>query len=532
MRANEQEFLERRIVTGLIVSKDFIDRVQRFWDSSLLESSEIRLIADWCMDYYRKYNQAPDSNIESIYISALKKSSISKSQAEYIEELLNSLSDEYGRDTQFNAAYLYDQTVAYLKARELVRHNEEVQALIEEGRVEEAERLQLSYTPTIIEDNEIGLDLSSPEALERVERAFSETKQNVLTYPGALGQMWNEHLVRGGFVSFLAPEKRGKTFWLLELSLRAIRQRANVAFFEAGDMTESQMLKRICIYVARRSDRERYCQERFSPIGDCVHNQLNTCKRKDRNCDHGIFDGVNPEEFARNFGEFINLDVLSEKFEEFPDYEPCDSKSCEKRWGSVWLRKMKKTSPLTADEAKKSLQAFFKRYRRRFKLATAPAGTLTVTQIRKHLNDWERYDGFVPDVIAIDYADLLSASDGKVNEFRHQQDHIWKSLRALSQERHALVLTATQADADSYRKGTLSLSNFSEDKRKYAHVTAQYGLNQDPHGREKKLGIMRINEIVVREGEFSADNEVTVLYDLSIGRPFLESFGRNGYVKS
>jgi len=222
---------------------------------------------------------------------------------------------------------------------------DEIKALIEEGRVEEAERLQLSYTPTIIEDNEIGLDLSSPEALERVERAFSETKQNVLTYPGALGQMWNEHLVRGGFVSFLAPEKRGKTFWLLELSLRAIRQRANVAFFEAGDMTESQILKRICIYVARRSDRERYCQERFSPIGDCVHNQLNTCKRKDRNCDHGIFDGVNPEEFARNFGEFINLDVLSEKFEEFPDYEPCDSKSCEKRWGSVWLRKMKKTSP-------------------------------------------------------------------------------------------------------------------------------------------------------------------------------------------
>ena len=94
------------------------------------------------------------------------------------------------------------------------------------------------------------------------------------------------------------------------------------------------------------------------------------------------------------------------------------------------------------------------------------------------------------------------------------------------------MLTATQADAESYKKGTLSLTNFSEDKRKYAHVTAQYGLNQDPYGREKKLGVMRINEIVVREGEFSADNEVYVLQDLTMGRPYLESFRRSGGAKA
>jgi hypothetical protein len=179
---------------------------------------------------------------------------------------------------------------------------------------------------------------------------------------------------------------------------------------------------------------------------------------------------------------------------------------------------------LTAKKAKEELSRFFHKYRRRFKLATYPAGTLTVSEMKKCLNSWEKYDGFVPDVIVVDYADILSADDGRVNEYRHRQDHIWKNLRALSQERHALLVTATQADAESYKKGRLSLSNFSEDKRKLSHVTAQYGLNQDPQGREKKLGIMRINEIVVREGEFSTDNEVYVLQDLAAGRPFLESF--------
>jgi len=125
-------------------------------------------------------------------------------------------------------------------------------------------------------------------------------------------------------------------------------------------------------------------------------------------------------------------------------------------------------------------------------------------------------------VIIIDYADLL-VPEVKM-DFRHQQNEIWKGLRSLSQEKHALVVTATQADAKSYEADLLKLKNFSEDKRKYAHVTACYGLNQDKDDREKGMGIMRINEIVIREGEFSNRNEVKVLQNLRRGRPFLTSY--------
>ncbi len=519
----ENEFIERRIVTGLIVSTDYWVRVRRIWNPELFESPELRMVAEWCVEYQEKYCKAPGINIEGIYMEKLKSGGLSSADAEYIEELLGSLSDEYDRDEQFNSAYLYDQTVKYFKSRELEQHNQEVQALIDEGRVEEAEQLVRSYSPTVLDDTDIGLDLSSEEAEERIERAFSETAQNVLTYPGALGEMWNEHLVRGGFVTLLAPEKRGKTFMLLEMGLRAIRQGYNVAFFEAGDMTEEQILRRICIYISRRSDKEKYCKERFCPVGDCVYNQFDLCDRPDRNCDFGIFDN-SLETFKNNIENFQDFEVLKQKYEEFPDYEPCDSHTCDKRWGAVWLKKVPERKPLTAEDAKKEVKRFFKKYRRRFKLVTYPAGTLTVSEIRRCLDNWERLSGFVSDIVIVDYADLLSASDGEVKEFRHRQDHIWKSLRALSQERHVLVLSATQADAESYKQDRLSVSNFSEDKRKLSHVTAQYGLNQDPSGREKKLGILRINEIVVREGEFSPDNEVCVLQDLATGRPFLESF--------
>jgi len=113
-------------------------------------------------------------------------------------------------------------------------------------------------------------------------------------------------------------------------------------------------------------------------------------------------------------------------------------------------------------------------------------------------------------------------------EFRHQQNEIWKALRGLSQERRKgiqpLIITATQADANSYDRDLLRLKNFSEDKRKYSHVTAMYGLNQDPHGREKKIGIMRINELVLREGAFDDNRVVYILQNLKRGQPYLGSY--------
>lgn len=524
MRERSEGFIERRIITGLIVSKEYLDRVQSFWNPSFLESTEFRIVAGWCIEYYKQYKKAPDMDIQSIYMEKLKAGNFSKAQAEYIEEVLDDLSSEFGRDTQFNASYLYDQTINYFKSQELAQHNERLEDLIAAGKVEEAELLANSYKTSVLNTLSVGIDLSSKEAMDRMEAAFTEDTQRVLSYPGALGYMWNEHMVRGGFVAFLAPEKRGKTFLLMEIALRGISQRANVAFFQAGDMTEASQLKRIGVYLARTSDRERYCVSHYQPVGDCVFNQLDTCTRKDRNCDHGIFNDT-LENFQKNKKNIITLDNLKKKAEEFPDYEPCDSMSCPHRKGSVWIKQIKAKEPLTARKAVIATKKFFRKYKRNFKLVTYPAGTLSPNEMERCLQVWEKEEGFVPDIILVDYADIMAAdSDGGVSEFRHKTNSIWQGLRGLSQKQYALLVTATQADADSYKQGKLGLGNFSEDKRKYAHVTAMYGLNQDPDGREKKLGILRVNELVVREGEYNNNNEVHVLQDLYAGRPYIESF--------
>lgn len=309
---------------------------------------------------------------------------------------------------------------------------------------------------------------------------------------------------------------------MLDLAFRSLRQKSNVAFFQAGDLTEGQFLRRIAIHVARRSDEERYCQAYWRPVGDCELNQHDDCDRADRECDHGVYAAGQHKAWLEDRGAFENLKSLSDLATQYPDYRPCDSSACRNRRPCVWLIREKARTPLTGPAASAAVRRFFERHRRRFRLATYASDTLTVEEVNSCLGEWERQDGFVPDVIVVDYADLIAAPS--VQEFRHRQDAIWKGLRGLSQRWHALVVTATQADSDSYVSSLLRMKNFSEDKRKLGHVRAMYGLNQDPSGREKELGIIRVNPIVVGEGAFSVLDQVIVLQDLRTGRPFVESF--------
>jgi hypothetical protein len=220
----------------------------------------------------------------------------------------------------------------------------------------------------------------------------------------------------------------------------------------------------------------------------------------------------------------ISKEMIVEAMENYPDYKPCHNclKYKTNRWGSPWLKKIQITDVLTPKTAVMAVKKFFIKYKREFRISTHANGTLSVKGIVNILKAWEKDDNFVPDLILIDYADIL-ISDAKT-EFRHQQNEIWKALRGLSQAKPWLVVTVTQADAKSYEAHSLKLSNFSEDKRKYAHCTSFYGLNQDPHGREKKIGVLRINELMIREGEGLTSNEVFVLQNLKLGKPFLTSF--------
>jgi hypothetical protein len=464
------------------------------------------------LQHWRTFNQAPGRDIEAIYRER-RRELASEDDEKIFEQVLGSLSDEYER-THFNHEYLLEQTKTYFRERALAGHAEELQGLLERGDVSAAEARASSFLPIETAQALSYLDPFSQQASPAIREAFRARRRPLIEYPKALGDFWNLEFIRGAFVAFMGREKVGKTFLLLDVAMRAARGGCNVAFFQAGDMTESQQIRRIAIYLAQRSDQEKYCQNLWEPKVDCVHNQDDSCSRPQR-------EQAQESVVETRQGLEWTYDELVAAAKNFPEHMPC--RNCSHLVGAPWLGAMRPRTAITGPEAEKEMVKWQRRYGRRFRLSTHVNETLTVQQISSLLTQWERESGWVADVVIIDYADLLTTeSDVSKQDFRQQQNRIWQRLRALSQARHCLVVTATQAKATAYKKSLLDLSDYSEDKRKYAHVTAMYGLNQTAD--EKRIGLMRINALLLRDSDFSTDRPITVLQRLQTGRAILGAF--------
>lgn len=506
------KFLERKILIGLIASDQFIRAIAPIWSIHYMQASTAKLLASWCIDYFERYNKSPYQEIDSIFTEKIR-DGMDADDIDYVGEILESLSEEYS-ETDTNIEYLIDQTRQYFTTQKLKLYAESILDRIDEGDIVSAEQEAMTYIPSDDEDGISSIvDPFTSAAL--IREAFTEQNETLIKFPKALGQFWNDQLVRGGFVAITGPEKRGKSYWLMEFAMRAMMTGNNVAFFQAGDMTEKQQIRRMAIYLTKRSDRERYCGERYIPCVDCWYHQTDTCDHLDREESDGyLFHDVQEQ-------KLITHDMLMEALEEHPDHAPC--RNCKDIRGAVWLEKQDAVKPLTWKDAYKSMRDWRKRYNRRFKLVTYPNETLTMQEINNLLNLWERQEDFKPDVILIDYADILAPDQDSARlDGRAQINKIWQRMRRLSQEKQCLLITATQAAASSYEKETITLTDFSEDKRKYAHTTATYSLNQTDE--EKKIGIMRLGELMIRESEFDRTRQVKVLQCLQRGRPFIGSY--------
>lgn len=496
---------ERQILTYMIIDDRFLKEVETIYDRDLVETSFVNLIADWCFEYFTQYGKSPGRHIQQLY-EQWDKEHPDDEWSDIIGDFLLSMSSEYERADKSNTDYLLDKAERFFEAKNLKLLAEEILEDLETDNVADAERRVESFKK-VERPSSSGINPFTDE--EAIRAAFEEKSEPLFIFPDALGAMINDQLTRDAFIGIMAPEKRGKSWWLMEFAIRAAKSRCNVAFFQVGDMSEHQMIIRKHVYIAQKSNKEKYCGEFLLPILDCKYNQIDDCIREERKTHFGIVDGEG-EKFP---------------FEEVEEYEVCTSckvKSPMNFKGAVWYEKINVEEPLDWREGLELGQRFAKRLKGRdYKLSTHPNRSINVRGLKSILDNWESKEGFIADVIVIDYADILAPEDSR-KEFRHQQNETWQALRALSQERHCLVVTGTQADAASYGKKSISLSHFSEDKRKYAHVTMMVSLNQTPE--EKREGIMRIGQLVVREDDFDIASKVKIIQCLRIGRPHLASY--------
>lgn len=501
--------IEKQIVTAMIVSDKFLKDVRSIYADDLMAIPFARTTARWCLDYFETYGKAPGIHIQDLFDSH-RRNGLDGEQAPLIEEFLADISDEYERSETINAQYLLDRAEERFDSRNQELLMADVRALHAESKYKEADELIRTYKRVELPSTH-GIEPLTDEAA--IDEAFDDSGKDILfELPGELGRLIGS-IEREDFVGILGPEKRGKTWRLLDIAMRGLRARCNVAYFDAGDMGQKKITKRLHIRNSGMSD--KYYGKQKSPVLDCAYSQDDSCTKRERVSKMGVMREV------RKKGQLM---LERKQLEEEPDYRPCTI--CQKDAprdfvGAVWHEWIN-VERLTATKAKEIGKRTTDRSRKRLRISCHSNSTLTVREMDATLNRWRDEDGFIPDIVIADYFDIFAPENPKVTEERQKQNDTWKAGRRLSQEWHVALFTATQADAASFDQKILREKNFSEDKRKYGHVTKFMTLNQTPE--EKRDGVMRIGTMFVREDDFDIERTVTVLQNLRIGQPYMGSF--------
>jgi len=253
-------------------------------------------------------------------------------------------------------------------------------------------------------------------------QAFDQDRQKPLVvYSQGLGRFFQDSFGRDTLISFMGPDKSGKSFWLSDVAFRALKNRCRVAFFEVGDLLQDEMLLRLGCRTAMRPLRAGKIRV--------------------------------PIELDKEEKKVSKWDVR-----EFPeDLDPREA-----------YRVFKRVC----------------RGRDLFRLSCHPNSSISVDGIRSILLSWQN-EGWEADVVLIDYADILSPPVGVRETLDQIDETWKRLRRMSQEFHCLVVTASQSSAAAYSEKGSvLGPKHFSGRKTKLAHVNGMIGINNTEKDKE------------------------------------------------
>ncbi len=231
---------EKEILTNMIVYDTFLKYISPIYKVDLFKNNYSKILAAWCLSYYQKYEKAPRHYIQEIYTA--EKANLHNEIAELIEIYLLSLAKKFEEEyteKSFNIDYEIDKTQKYFRKVEIENLKNNLENCLLQNKIDEAESFIANFR-RMTKAKTAGLDVFSNEA---VSKLLDNEKNNLIRFTGALGDLIGS-MNRGDLISLAGPKGRGKTWWLQEFALLAIKEKVKVLFVSL-EMPEEQMLFRI-----------------------------------------------------------------------------------------------------------------------------------------------------------------------------------------------------------------------------------------------------------------------------------------------
>ena len=368
-----------------------------------------------------------------------------------IAKVLAHISAKYTDLSKYNTQYAINKARTYIRERKIDLLQEELERCKLHGEIDKAEAIIAGYTKIATHDRE---ETNIWKDTQTITSIFERESFELFKFPGVLGEYIGAFR-RGNLYGFGGVAKRGKSRWLAQTATIASMMRYNT------------------VYISLEMDKE-----------ETTEMLMNTIVRKP----------ITENKMLQGEPTTVRLPYFSEDNSIL--YEDLATHYATEKEFRKWQKK--------ANIACSTL----------YRIIGQP-GEMTIEDIENKLLSLELYEGFVPAVIFVDYANLI-ASKGKDN--RDKVNIIWTGLKRLAKKFNCAVISATHMNGEALKKDA-EIFNVGEDKRILHHVSGLYILNQTED--ELEAGIMRVKATANRFTKSSG--QVVVLYDFNTGRTIIDS---------
>jgi replicative DNA helicase len=489
---------EDKIVIGMVMSSKFIREVAPIYEPEFLLNSFARIVCEWVISYYEKYDVAPKYQIKDIFDE--QKENLEKAEEQIISQFLTKLSKLYSEQEEINEDYFIDLAMNYITKRKLEITHSKVGKLLENGMTKEAEEEYIKYDQVSRITSKWFDSIHQTEMMD----SFNDQNEAILQMSGQFGKFLGP-LERGWLVSIAGAFKVGKTHLMQEFMIQAATERLKVASISL-EMKRSTRNKRLYKRIASLPDEEGLVT---FPCFDCLSNQNDTCDLKERKNRRSLsVDGTTP--------------IYSPDMQYKPCFA-CRSKRPRPLEFSVttWFDSIEKKA-FTLKTAMKAIKQFKSMWGNNIRMISYPRFSATLADIKRDLDQLVNLENFIPDVIIIDYAGIIKPERAFAKDYM-ALDTIWKGLSGLAEERHALVVTGSQLERSSLRKdsGDADVAGLAGWIGQAADVDLEFVLNQTPEDKAK--GLIRVNKLVDRNHDFNKKDTCFILQHLGTGQVIIDS---------
>ena len=440
--------LESRIVASIVSDTELLDKCASIIDPTLFESPVTQIVVEWSLDYYRHTNEAPGANLKDIF--AEKSKDLNEADAQLVYAYMKRGDWSPTGNLEFAKHQLED----YIRERSMRRLVDKLKSKLESGNVKDCERAIADWQkPEVNKLKVFDLFQDHKMAAETLNR---EEEQELFRFDGDLGDTVGSFLATD-YALWLAPPKRGKTWWLMYSALQAALQ-GNKVLYISLEMDEYETEERLLQMITGRSLHGEDVPG--SAFRLCAENKWE------------VLDSVRPT-------KEINRSPKSLK------------------------RELLKVQHVSQGGE--------------FKYIVAPTDSFSVKDLEDALKELEVFYHFVPTVVVLDYVDIMKFEFSK--EKRIGLDKLNLQLRGLQQARKYCFISASQTGRETVTgENDAKEDNIAEATSKLNHSTKIILINQNKD--EKKAGIYRINVNMSRHGGVNYETCVCV-NNLSIGRPVI-----------